>query len=150
MKKGFTLVEIMIVIAIIALLSAMAILNLIRARAAATESTAASALHIIIASQAGYRGGNALYATLAQLGAATPPYIDAALAAGSNQGYTFTDAMVPTASQWVVEAVPGALTQGKSYYVDEDGFICRSDNVSQAAGGAHVATTCPANYSAIQ
>ena len=148
MRKGFTLVEIMIVVAIIALLAAIAIPNLLRARISAQESAAAAALHTVAAAEIQWRATNATYATLANLGAANPPYIDATLATGTKQGYTFT--AVPNAGvNFYAEAVHTA-GQAHSFYIDEAGVLCRSTAVGAAALGAHQGGTCPASHPEMQ
>jgi len=149
MKKGFTLVEIMIVVAIIALLAAIAIPNLLRARISAEESAAAAALHTVIASEIQYRATNPTYATLAQLGAATPPYIDSLLASGTKQGYTFV-ATPNAGTDFYTTAAPQTLSQAHTFYSDEDGVICRSNNVSTAAPTAHTGSGCPTGFTQLQ
>ncbi|MCK4917482.1 MAG: prepilin-type N-terminal cleavage/methylation domain-containing protein [Candidatus Omnitrophica bacterium] len=141
-RKGFTLVEIMIVVAIIALLAAIAIPNLLRARISAQGAAAASALHTLAAAQIQYRATNTTYGTLALLGGATPPYIDATLATGTKQGYTYA-VPVNTGTQFVATAVPVNVAQANTYYIDESGVLCRSDAVSTAAPIAH-AVNCAA------
>ena len=148
MRKGFTLVEIMIVVAIIALLAAIAIPNLLRARLSANESNAAAALHTVCAAEIQWRATNATYATLAQLGGAAPPYIDSTLMTGTKQGYTFT--AVPNAGvNFYAEAVHAA-GQGHSFYVDEAGVLCRSTAAGAAALGAHQGGVCPATHPEMQ
>jgi len=91
-RKGFTLVEIMIVVAIIALLAAIAIPNLLRARHNANEAAAIGSLRTISTACESFRAAQtppSYPASLAALGAAVPPYIDTNLAAGTKQGYTF-------------------------------------------------------------
>ena len=150
MKKGFTLVEIMIVVAIIALVSAIAIPNLLRARISAQEAAAAAALHTVAEAEIQWRATNATYATLVQLGAATPPYIDSTLAAGAKQGYDF--AAAPNAGvNFYATAAPATLAQAHTFYIDEDGVLCRSTATGVAAPLAHhAAVGCPAGLVEVQ
>lgn len=132
--RGFTLVEIMIVVAIIALLAAIAIPNFLRARLRANESVAQAALKTIATAEITYHAGNATYATLAQLGAPAtgPAYIDAVLAVGKKSGYTFSTSDI-AAYTFAAEAVPitADVTDVRSFCVTEDGVIR-----VQAGGGA--------------
>ena len=137
---GFTLVEIMIVVAIISLLAAIAIPNLLRARHNANEAAAISALRTISTACESFRAAQtptSYPANLAALSSATPPYISAELAAATaagtaRQGYFYTYAQV-NANQFTCTASPAVsgTTGTRIFFVDESGVI-RLTNVSGA------------------
>lgn len=138
-RKGFTLVEIMIVVAIIALLAAIAIPNLLRARLNSNESAAISALKTIATGAISFRSVNAAYPTnLAALAGATPPYIDTALGAGARGGYDFV--LTGTATTFTATARPQVFqtTGVRSFFVDESGVIRWTNADAAATAGSTV------------
>ena len=126
-SKGFTLVEIMIVVAIIALIAAIAIPNLLRARHNANEGAAVGNVHTLVAALESYRAAQTpptYPAVLTDLSGATPPYCDAVLASGARQGYNFTYTRA-SASQYTLNANPATsgVTGTRGFFSDESGVI---------------------------
>lgn len=116
--------EIIIVVAIISLLAAIAIPNLLRARISANESAAIAALKALTSAAVTYRSTHSDYpADLAALIADSPPYIDSVLASGTKQGYSFNF----SGSTYTFESTAIPVTIGRTgrryFYVDESGVV---------------------------
>jgi type IV pilus assembly protein PilA len=137
-QSGFSLIELLIVVAIILIIAAIAIPNLLASRMAANESAAAQGLRTIMTSEATYTttyniGFSAALADLGGSGAASSTnaeLIDSAFAAGTKSGYSFI--YVPTNvdgaghyNGFTVNAnpqQPGASGR-KYFYLDQTGVI---------------------------
>ncbi|HQP91472.1 MAG TPA: type II secretion system protein [Candidatus Omnitrophota bacterium] len=125
-KKGFTLVEIMIVVAIIVLLAAIAIPNLLRARLSANEATAIAAMRTVSTAAESFRAAQsppAYPSNLSALSSANPPYIDSVLGSGNKSGYTFTWSGGGTTYDVVAAPQTANVTGVRSFYVDQSGVV---------------------------
>jgi len=111
-QKGFSLIELLIVVAIILIIAAIAIPNLLRARMAANESSAVASLRTINTAQISYYseyptiGFAAVLSNLAGTctGTTVPTsagtcMIDTTLGSGSKSGYSFAVAGTATGYQ---------------------------------------------------
>jgi prepilin-type N-terminal cleavage/methylation domain-containing protein len=139
-NKGFTLIELMIVVAIIAIIAAIAIPSLLQMKMKANEGSAISSLRTICTAEMAWQNseGAGDFGSLNDLSTAVPPYIDEELGAGTKSGYTFTVATVPeaagTAATFTGTAVPVTdnASGKRKFFVDQTGVIRQTTDGSDA------------------
>ena len=127
-NKGFTLIELMIVIAIIAIIAAIAIPNLIEARKSANEAAAIAGLRTILTAEAVFRDrdlngdGRPTYTDLASLVATT--LIDGEFADGAKQGFGYGAGTTDEGYGFEAGAGPQSANTGtRGFFIDETGVM---------------------------
>jgi type IV pilus assembly protein PilA len=156
-QKGFSLVELMIVVAIILIIAVIAIPNLVRARMAANDSSAAGSIHAINVAEVGYFGAYptvGFSATLGVLGGPDPCVptettaclIDNTLATNNGgsgkSGYSFAVTGSPAAgspinNQFYDTGTPLNSMSGTRAYCSTDDMVVRlqpAGNITLVSG----------------
>ena len=152
-QKGFSLIELLIVVAIILIIAAIAIPNLLRSRMAANEASAVGSVRTINTSQVTYAStyGVGFADTLAKLGGAAPCtasattscLIDSVLSGGTKSGYTFT--MAGTAGSTsspnnTYQVTGNPVARGSSgqsgFFSDESGVIRKNPTAAATSADA--------------
>lgn len=158
-QKGFSLIELLIVVAIILIIAAIAIPNLLRSRIAANEASAVGSIRTINTSEVTYASTYPDVGFAATLTALGPPAGGAAVssaAAGlidsvlgcpgaatcTKSGYTFTLASVagPPVSTYTINGDPQSAQTGQRHFCSDTSGVIRYDVAN--AIGANAGANC--------
>jgi prepilin-type N-terminal cleavage/methylation domain-containing protein len=128
-NAGYSLIEVLIALALVLILAAMAVPSYLAARARANEASAAASVRAIISAENLYRNTYGVFTPLPYLGA---EYLtDALLASGQKSGYIF-DATPGTGSaaglEFSIQATPQlsigpSATGERTYYGDQSAVV---------------------------
>jgi type II secretory pathway pseudopilin PulG len=135
-RRGFTVIELLIICVVIAIIASIALPNMRYSNKAANEASAISSMRAIVAAEETYRLNHTpqQYAVLSQL--KTAGLIHPALGSGAKSGYTFITFGIPTAQTYAFISQPQADRGNRYYYVDQTGVI-RVNNGDVASPTSH-------------
>jgi len=148
-QQGFSLIELLIVVAIILVIAAIAIPNFLHSKMAANQASAVGSMRSLNTALVSYNTTYGIFpAALTNLGpiasGGTPSstsadLIDAVLAAGIKSGYTFVYSAGASDESYSLTATPvAAATSGQNmYFTDQSGVI----RVDTSGAGATAGST---------
>jgi len=150
-SKGFSLIELLIVVAIILIIAAIAIPNLLRSRIAANQASAVGSLRTLNTAEITYSStyNVGFTATMTYLAPPTGTtntnptstaagLIDSVLALGSKSGYSFvysagTADSTGRINTYQFTAVPISTSTGTNYYFTDQSGVIRQNSTTTAS-----------------
>ena len=154
-QKGFSLIELLIVVAIILIIAAIAIPNLLRSRIAANEASAVGSIRTINTAEVTYASTYPTqgFGTSTQLGPSTDGtvtsaaggLIDSVLASGVKSGYVFKVAVAATVpvTTYTTNGDPQNSQTGQRHFCSDQSGVIRYDAAAITSGGTACTTGLP-------
>ena len=146
-QKGFSLVELLVVVIIIAIIAAIAIPNLLASRRAANEASAISTLRTYHSAENTYlatTGSGTNYATSANLAGLVDALLSVAAPAKSGYDFTVTVPAAAPLNTYCAIASPQSAATGTNHYgVSVDGVIYRNNAALVCAAGVLTVAGAP-------
>jgi type IV pilus assembly protein PilA len=138
-QKGFSLIELLIVVAIILIIAAIAIPNLLRSKIAANQASAVASLRTLNTSSVLFNTNYQQYpsalsdmAAGASVTSTSADLIDAVLALGTKSGYKFNWTGGGTSGAYTITANPVSVSTGTVYYFTDQSLVIRSNSTQVA------------------